>query len=126
LATHYCQTWQHLPDYGVYHATLIADPALLGKWQPDDSVAYVLVYREMSQPEAELVRLFIVRLKETLEIPILDEWAEMLWKHTSNRNYVHNLTTGGDCLLGARIDLQAKWQGFLTDLLKQGEITLTV
>jgi hypothetical protein len=27
LATHYCQTWQHLPDYGAYHATLIADPA---------------------------------------------------------------------------------------------------
>jgi hypothetical protein len=36
LGTHYCQTWQHLPDYGAYHATLIADPALPGKWQPLD------------------------------------------------------------------------------------------
>ena len=36
LATHYCQTWQHLPDYGAYHATLIADPALPGKWQPGE------------------------------------------------------------------------------------------
>ena len=39
LATHYCQTWQHLPDYGAYHATLIADPALPGKWQPGEDVA---------------------------------------------------------------------------------------
>jgi len=31
LATHYSQTWQHLPDYGAYHATLIANPALPGK-----------------------------------------------------------------------------------------------
>jgi hypothetical protein len=34
LATDYCQSWQQLPDYRAYHATLIADPALPGKWQP--------------------------------------------------------------------------------------------
>jgi hypothetical protein len=33
LATHYSQTWQHLPDYGAYHVTLIADLALPSNWQ---------------------------------------------------------------------------------------------
>ena len=50
LPTHYSQTWQHLPDYGAYHATLIADPALPGKWQPGEEVVYLLVFegqREM-------------------------------------------------------------------------------
>jgi hypothetical protein len=45
LPTHYRQTWQHLPDYGVYHATLIADPALPGKWQPGEEVIYLLVFQ---------------------------------------------------------------------------------
>jgi hypothetical protein len=31
LTPHYRQTGQHLPDYGAYHAALIADPALPGK-----------------------------------------------------------------------------------------------
>lgn len=35
LPTHYCQTWQYLPDYGAYHAALIADPALPGKWRQE-------------------------------------------------------------------------------------------
>ena len=70
--------------------------------------------------------LFIDRLKETLEIPILDEWAAVLWKQANDRNFVENLTTGGDCSLGARIDLQAGWQELLTDLLLQEELSLTV
>ena len=44
LATHYCQTWQHLPEYGAYHAALIADPALPGKWQAGEEVIYLLVF----------------------------------------------------------------------------------
>jgi hypothetical protein len=43
LPTHYCQTWQHLLDYGAYHATLIADPALPGKRQPGENVVDILV-----------------------------------------------------------------------------------
>jgi hypothetical protein len=33
LATHYCQTWQHQPDYGAYQLILIADLALPSNWQ---------------------------------------------------------------------------------------------
>ncbi len=72
-----------------------------------------------------MIRLFVERLKEALEIPILDEWAAILWKHARNRNFVQDLTTGGDCILGARIDLQADWQELLTDLLTQEDISLT-
>jgi len=44
LAIRYSQTWQHLPDYGAYHATLLADPVLPGKWQHGEDVAYILVF----------------------------------------------------------------------------------
>lgn len=44
LPTHHSQAWQHLPDYGAYHATLIADPALPGKWQPGEEVIYNLIF----------------------------------------------------------------------------------
>lgn len=61
LATHYCQTWQHLPDYGAYHAALIADPALPGKWQPGEEVVYQLVFEcellDGSTPESQARRM---------------------------------------------------------------------
>ena len=122
----YEQAWQAMPEYTSHHAGFVSRLALPGKWEPDDQTTYVLVFRGTSQPQDELVRLFVERLKEALEIPILDEWAEVFWKQAVDRNVVHNLTTGGDCILGARIDLQADWQSLLTDLLKQGEIILTV
>jgi hypothetical protein len=71
-----------------------------------------------------MIRLFIERIKESLEVPILDEWATIIWKQARNRKLVHDLVTGGDCILGARIDLQADWQELLTELLAQEDISL--
>jgi hypothetical protein len=100
--------------------------AVPGKWEPEDLSAYLLVFRGMSTPEDEMIRLFIERIKEALEIPILDEWADTLWRQARNRGLVQDLVTAGDCILGARIDLQADWQELLTELLAQEEISLTV
>jgi len=84
LPTHYSQTWQHLPDYGAYHATLIADPALPGKWQPGEEVAYILVFeRDLTHregPEEHARQMLPSRLFEALPIPVLQEWADTLWK----------------------------------------------
>ena len=71
------------------------------------------------------MRLFIERLKEALEIPLIDAWAVALWKHASNRKYVQKMNVGGDCILGARIDLQADWQELLSNLLSEKAIALT-
>ena len=81
---------------------------------------------KMKKQKDRFARLFIERLKEALEFPILDEWAASLWKYACNRNYVQEMTTSGDCALGARIDLQADWQELLTELLSQEAISLTI
>jgi hypothetical protein len=122
----YAQAWQAMPEYTSYHVGFVSRLALPGKWEPEDLVADALVYRGTPDPENELIHLFVERLKEALDIPILDEWACVLWNQACNQNFVQNLTTGGDCILGARIDLQADWQGLLTDLLKQKDISLAV
>lgn len=44
LSGHDCHTWQRLPDYGPYPAAFIANPALPGKWQPGEEVAYILLF----------------------------------------------------------------------------------
>ena len=121
----YEQVWQAMPEYTSHHAVFVSRLALPGKWEPDDLVAYVLVYRGTSYANEELIRLFIERLKEALEIPILEEWSSILWEQACNRKFVQEMVTGGDCILGARIDLQADWQELVTDLLKQEEIYLT-
>jgi hypothetical protein len=120
----YEQAWQAMPEYTSHHVGFVSRLALPGKWEPEDLNAYLLVFRETPEPGKEMIRLFIERIKEALEVPILDEWATIIWKQACNRKLVHDLVTGGDCILGARIDLQADWQELLTELLAQEDISL--
>jgi hypothetical protein len=128
-ADKYEQAWQAMPEYTSHHVGFVSRLVLPGKWEPEDLNAYLLVFRGAPEPGQELIRLFIERIKEVLEVPILDEWGAPLWKQARNRNLVQDLVTGGDCILGARIDLrpgQTDWQELLADLLAQEEISLAV
>jgi hypothetical protein len=120
----YEQAWQAMPEYTSHHVGFVSRMALPGKWEPEDLCAYLLVFRENPDPGQELIRLFVERLKETLEVPILDEWGLPLWNQGCNRKLVQDMITGGDCVRGARIDLQADWQELLTELLAEESIAL--
>jgi hypothetical protein len=131
LATHYCQTWQHLPDYGAYHATLIADPALPGKWQPGEEVIYILVYegdlKEGENPEEYACQILPSRLSDALPIPVLQEWAEALWEAGIERELIGELTTNGDSLAGFAVQLnESAWLGLISRLLTEGKILIVV
>lgn len=130
LATHYCQTWQHLPDYGAYHATLIADPALPGKWQPGEEVIYLLVFEgeplDGSTPDTQARRMLTSRLSETLPIPILDGWHESLWEAGQRENLIVGLETGGDCQEGFLVQLtETVWKEVITRLLRERKIRIS-
>ncbi|PKO16697.1 MAG: hypothetical protein CVU39_07690 [Chloroflexi bacterium HGW-Chloroflexi-10] len=120
----YEQVWQPMPEYTSHQVGSISRMAVPGKWEPEDQYAYLLVFHGSVDPAQELIRLFIERLKEALEMPIMDEWALVLWKLAQHQKLVQSLTTGGDCLLGARINLQANWQELLENLLINQEISL--
>jgi hypothetical protein len=122
----YEQAWQAMPEYTSHHVGFVSRLAVPGKWEPEDLSAYVLVFRGTLDAENEMIRLFIERIKEALEVPILDDWGVILWRQARNQKLVQDLVTGGDCILGARIDLQADWQELLTELLAQEDISLTV
>jgi len=125
----YEQAWQAMPEYTSHHVGFVSRLALPGKWEPDDLSAYLLAFRGTHEPGQELIQLFIERIKEVLEVPILDEWGASLWKQARNRNLVQDLVTGGDCILGAKIDLrprQMDWQELMADLLSQEEISLAI
>ena len=130
LTSHYCQTWQHLPDYGAYHAGLIADLSLPGKWQPGEDVIYLLVFEgelpDGSTPEIQARRVLTSRLAETLPIPILDEWHESLWEVAQMENLIVGLLTGGDCQEGYLVQLtETKWKEVITRLLKEWKIRVS-
>jgi hypothetical protein len=129
LATHYCQTWQHLPDYGAYHATLIADPALPGKWQPGENVAYILVFEEdlnaRRTTEEHASMILTSRLSEALPLPILQEWAELLWEAGIEHELIALLTTRGDNSAGYWVQLtETAWAELLSWMLKEGRIRM--
>ncbi|HWQ83521.1 MAG TPA: hypothetical protein VN363_03080 [Anaerolineales bacterium] len=121
LPTHYCQTWQHLPDYGAHHAALIADPALPGKWQPGEEVIYLLVlegeFPDELLPETQVRRVLTPRLSETLPIPILDGWHESLWEAGQTEDLIVGLLAGGDCQQGYQVQLtETVWKEVITRL----------
>ena len=122
----YEQAWQAMPEYTSHHVGFISRLTLPGKWEPEDLCAYLLIFRGTPDPGKELIQLFVDRIKEALEVPILDEWSVVLWKQARNRKLVQDLATSGDCILGARIDLQADWKELLSELLAQEEISLTI
>lgn len=129
LPTHYCQTWQHLPDYGAYHATLIADPALPGKWHPGEEVVYLLEFEgELpggSTPEVKPWRMLASRLSETLPIPILDRWAVTLWEAGSKKELIGDLAASGDCQSGHWVHVsESVWKEVITALVEQSEISI--
>ncbi len=122
LPTHYCQTWQHLPDYGTYHATLIADPALPGKWQPGEEVVYLLVF-EGVDVEEQAMKMLTVRLSEALPIPIMDNWNASLWDVAQNKELVVPMETCGDCQEGYVVHLgENAWKEVVIGLIRANKI----
>ena len=71
----YEQAWQAMPEYTSHHVGFVSRLAVPGKWEPEDLSAYLLVFRGTPDAEDEMIRLFIERIKEALEVPILDDWA---------------------------------------------------
>ena len=120
----YEQAWQPMPEYTSHHVGFVSRLAVPGKWEPEDLSAYLLVFRGTPDPKAEMIQLFIERIKETLEIPILDEWSSVLWKHARDRCFIDDLVTGGDCFMGVKVNLRADWQELISDLLVQENISL--
>jgi hypothetical protein len=128
LPTHYSQTWQHLPDYGAYHAVLIADPALPGKWQSGEDVVYLLVFEgsEGNAPEELATQMLTKRLSEALPIPILDEWNAPLWEAARNKELVIDLQTRGDCQEGYVVQLgENAWKEVVIGLMKGQKIHIS-
>ena len=116
--------WQALPEYTSHHTTYIARQALPGKWDPEDQFSYLLVFQSTVDPKQEMLRLFTERLKEALEVPILENWAVALWKAAKDQGYIRELITAGDCLRGFRLHLKADWHVLITGLLKEETIAL--
>ena len=127
LPTHYCQTWQHLPDYGAFQTTLIADPALPGKWKAGEEVAYLLAFENSSlngEPSnGQAKNMLMPRLSEALTIPILDRWQEAFWEVGRAESLISELVVGGDCQEGYFVQLsESGWEEIVISLLKEQKI----
>lgn len=120
----YEQVWQAMPEYTSHHVAYIGRQALTGKWDPEDQFAYLLVFQATAEPKQEMLRMFTERLKEALEVPVLDTWSMALWKAAKDQGYIRDLVTAGDCLKGFRLHLKADWQGLIKALLKEETIAL--
>jgi hypothetical protein len=116
--------WHAMPEYTSHHACFVARTALPGKWEPEDEAAYLLVFKGNENPKQELQHQFIDRLIETLEIPVVETWAETLWNAAVQNQFISELETAGDCILGARLSLKSDWQGLVEKLLLDGELIL--
>lgn len=117
-----------LPDFNLFHAALICDAALPGQWSPLDEKAYALVFRQPNQDETNIDALLeaavMARLREVLPHPVKDEWAPAMFTQGMAKGLIERLRTGGDCLAGARINLDKDWTEMINDLLEQSILTV--
>jgi hypothetical protein len=120
----YEQIWQAMPEYTSHHSAFISHLALPGKWETGDALLYLLAFRGVEDVWAELKRLFAIRLNESLEIPIQPEWAEALWEAGNKNCFLRRLETGGDCLAGVRVSLEAKWPELIGQMLQDELLTI--
>lgn len=124
-AERYESLYQAMPEYTHHHACFVNRTVIPGAWELEDSTAYLLAFHGCPDIPAELQRLFIDRLGEALEAPILPQWAAILWKEAVSMGYVQPLQTGGDCMAGARLDLKADWKAMIETLLQEDVLQIS-
>ncbi len=120
--SHFRMEAVQMPDFSMYHAALICDAAIPGKWLPQDESAYALVFKQPGQEEnAEslLEAAVLNRLREVLPHAVKDEWAHELFTRAKQNGFIERLWTSGDCFAGARIHLEKDWTAVLGDMLAQ-------
>lgn len=108
-------------DYSSWQTAFINHKAVPGKWQPGE-YAYALFFEE-DQDETDFAACFVKRLKEVLEIPILEEWGETLLKAGKGAYLVSELNTWGDCIYGVRIETSG-WKRLVEELLFKEKIKI--
>jgi hypothetical protein len=55
---------------------------------------------------------------------VKDEWAHAMFTQGMAKGLIEWLRTGGDCLAGARINLDKDWTGMINELLEQSTLTV--
>ncbi|NUM43675.1 MAG: hypothetical protein HUU38_03135 [Anaerolineales bacterium] len=115
--------YTNLPNVTSFHLAAVVRSALPGEWQYGDLSAYLLRFEGDEQP---IQHKLIDRLTEATTLPILKEWADVLWDTAEDDpNLVVPLDTDGDCLAGYWISLnQELWGRLIQTLLTQKAITL--
>ena len=98
-------------------------------WQAGEEVVYMLVFEgdltEGENPEEHACQMLPSRLSEALPIPVLQEWAETLWKAGTKQDLIAELSTGGDNPLGFSVQIiESVWADILTKLLMEGKIMI--
>jgi len=117
----YERTTNPMTEYESHHCVLMSHAATPGKWSPEDEYIYLLYFIGCDTIQDQ----FISRLNESLNIPILPEWADRIMVEGRENNYIQDLKTGGDCVAGISIRVKnADWGKLVEDLLVIEELTL--
>ena len=119
-SSRYLRALSPMPDYDSHHCAFISNVAVPGKWMPEDTSIFLLHFFNGENIESQLVK----RLNESLAIPVLPEWGDCLMKTGALKGYIKSLKTGGYCLDGVSIDVEADWNQLVEDLILAEELAI--
>ncbi|NPV86300.1 MAG: hypothetical protein HPY45_09870 [Anaerolineae bacterium] len=121
-AGHWFANTLAIMDYSTWQTAFINHKAVPGKWQPGE-YAYALFFEEDQDETDDFAVCFVERLKEVLEIPILEEWGKTLLKAGKDAYLVSELNTWGDCIRAVRIE-PSGWKRLVEELLFEEKIKI--
>ena len=105
--------------------TLIADPALPGKWQSGEEAKYLLLFEGESSLGIQTQYSLVSCLSESLSIPILPIWADTLWNIGLKLELIGKLSTAGDCQEGYWISIsETRWANIVSSSVEEGRIKI--
>ncbi len=127
LDNYHSPLWAPLPDQDAYHLVLLGRPATDVHVQDGVAITYLLVWDGDNDPHSRAVRakqLLVERLNAALPIPILPEWADVLWKVAAVHHWLVKISTGGDCRAGYRLSINVKaWINLIQEMVAQETLT---
>jgi len=127
LDNYHSPLWAPLPDQNAYHLVLLGRPATDVHVQDGVAITYLLVWDGDNDPHSRAVRakqLLVERLNAALPIPILPEWADVLWKVAAIHHWLAKINTGGDCRAGYRLSINVKaWIDLIQEMVAQETLT---